>query len=191
MMKQLYFTIQGIAPLLMHNGQLADPSDPYVRKIKEFSGKRNKTDADFEEMAHLEFLGGLYLNENDEPVIPGFVFEACIIGKGGAARKEKMGKQSAAAVWVIDDAPLIYDGPRVPEELWNDKQFVSQEMVKVQQNKVKRTRALFRDWAAEITIDFNEKLVDEADLRRWIEVAGEEVGLMDWRPRFGRFMVTW
>ena len=190
-MKKLSFTITGAAPLLMHNGRLADRDDPYARQMTEIHSKRKKTDADYEESARLEFLGGLYLNENEEPCIPGHVFEAAIIGKGGAARMERMGKQSAAAFWVLEDAPLIYDGPRDPQTLWGDKRFISQSLVKVQRNTVKRTRPIFRTWSAKINVEFNNNLLDEADVRRWIEVAGEQVGLMDWRPRFGRFTVQW
>lgn len=190
-MQKLHFTITGDAPLLMHNGRLAAQGDPYARKIKEISSKRKKTDADFEEMARLEFLGGLYLNENNEPCIPSLVFEATLIGRGGAARKERMGKEAAAALWVLDDAPLIYEGPKEPEELWEDKQFVSQMLVRIQRSTITRTRPIFREWSAEITVQFNPNLLDEKDVRRWIEVAGEQVGLMDWRPRFGRFGVKW
>ena len=190
-MKQLNFTIVGIAPLLMHNGRLADRDDPYARKMSEITSKRKKTDADYEELDRLSYLGALYLDENDEPCIPSYVFEACIIGRGGSARKEKMGKESAAAFWVLEDASLKYDGPRVPQELQKDKGFISEALVKVGQNKVKRVRPIFKEWSADITVEFNESLLDEADVRRWIEVAGEQVGLMDWRPRLGRFRVEW
>ncbi len=190
-MKKLNFTIVGTAPLLMHNGRLADRDDPYSRKMSEITGKRKKTDADYEELDRLSFLGALYLDENEEPCIPSYVFEACIIGKGGAARKERMGKESAAAFWVLEDAPLKYDGPRKPQELQKDKRFISEALVRVSQNKVKRIRPIFKQWSADITVEFDDNLLDEADVRRWIEVAGQQVGIADWRPRYGRFKVEW
>jgi len=76
----------------MHNGQLADPSNWYSRAIKAISGKRGKTEADYQEMARLEWMGSLYLAQG-VPCIPGYVLEATLIGRGGAARKEKMGRQ--------------------------------------------------------------------------------------------------
>lgn len=190
-MQKLTFTISGVAPLLMHNGRLADQSDPYTRQMKEISAKRKKVDSDFEEMGRLEFLGSLYLNEDNEPCIPSFVFEACLIGRGGAARKEKMGKEAAAALWVVEDAPLIYDGPRNPDELWKDKKFVSRALVRVGQARVTRTRPIFKEWKAEFVVEFNPELLNEESVRRWVEVASEQVGLCDWRPRFGRFEVDW
>lgn len=148
-------------------------------------------DSDYEEMGRLEFLGSLYLNEDNEPCIPSYVFEACLIGRGGAARKEKMGKEAAAALWVVEDAPLIYDGPKNPDEMWKNKKFVSRSLVRVGQARVTRTRPIFKEWKAEFAVEFNPELLNEESVRRWIEVAGEQVGLCDWRPRFGRFEVSW
>ena len=190
MIQELNFRIVGVSPLLMHNGQLADPSNIYARKMKEISSKRSKTDADYEEMAKLEWFGSLYLL-NKEPCIPGLVFEAALIGKGGAARKERMGKEAAAALWVVDDFPLEYTGPKDPYELWEDEHFRFQSLVRVQTSRVLRTRPIFRQWAASIKVQFDGELLNEADVRRWIEVAGVQSGLMDWRPKFGRYGVEW
>lgn len=189
-MQALSFRIVGISPLVMHNGQLADPANQWSRAVKEISGKRKKTDSDYEEMARLEWLGGLYLKDK-EPCIPGYVFEGCLIGKGGAARKERMGKESAAALWVMDDFPLEYDGPRDPHELWKDETFRLQALVIVGSARIVRTRPLFKKWAANIEVQYNSDLLNDDMVHRWVEVAGEQVGLMDWRPKFGRFAVEW
>jgi len=187
-METLNYRIVGMSPLLMHNGQLADPSNEIARKMKEISSKRKKTDADYLELGRLEFLGGLYLL-NGEPCIPGYVFEACLIGKGGAARKERMGKEAAAALWVMVDFPLIYDGPRDPYELWEDERFRHTALVIVNNSRIVRTRPIFKDWVANVSLQFNPELLDAEKIERWVHVAGEQVGLMDWRPRFGRFRV--
>ena len=47
----LRFKFISVAPLLCHNGQLADPLNDLVRQMKKISGKREKTDADLEELA--------------------------------------------------------------------------------------------------------------------------------------------
>ena len=158
--------------------------------MKEITSKRKKVDADYEELARLEWLAGLYLKDS-MPCIPGFVFEAALIGKGGAARKEKMGKEAAAAVWVIDDFLLEYDGPTDPHELWEDVRFRDQSLVKVGMARVLRTRPFFKNWSADIEITYDEELIDREIIKRWVEIAGRQVGLMDWRPKFGRFTVEW
>jgi len=185
-MESLKFRIEGVSPLVMHNGRLADPLDEYVRKIKEVSGKRMKTDADHEEMARLEWYGGLYLKDG-RPCIPGFVMEATLIGKGGAARKMKMGKQAAAALIVENDAPLEYAGPKDPTALWQDTQYRLRTKVNINGSSVIRTRPIFFPWAAEIEILFLPELLNRDMVIQWMDIAGSESGLMDWRPKFGRF----
>lgn len=186
MLEQLSFQIVGVAPLLMHNGRLADPLDDIVRQIKEVSSKRHKTDADHEEMARLEWLGSLYLHDG-EPCIPADVLEAALIGRGGAARKQKMGKQAAAGLMIFDNAPLEYEGSHNPHEMWKLSEFRFRCRVKIGQSSVMRTRPIFRDWAANISIQYNPDIINADDVKLWMEIAGAEVGLMDWRPKYGRF----
>ncbi len=99
----------------------------------------------------------------------------------------KKGKQAAAGLFVLDNFLLEYDGPTDPSELWEDERFRFRVAVKVQQSKVMRTRPIFDEWAANVQVSFNPDLVDEREVIQWMEVAGREVGLMDWRPKYGRF----
>ena len=188
MIETLKFRISGMAPLLMHNGQLADQSNEWARAMKEISGKRAKTAADYEEMARLEWMGSLYLNHQG-PVIPGRVLEGALIGKGGAARKQRMGKQAAVGLYVVRNFPIEYDGPREPGELWKDKRFRSQELVIVGQARVMRTRPIFEEWAADVNFEVDTDFVNVEDAKLWMSIAGRECGLMDWRPKYGRFEV--
>ena len=81
----------------------------------------------------------------------------------------------------------MYEGPRDANELWADGNFAFVAMVKIQQNKVARTRPIFHDWTAEVAVQYSPGIINESDIVRWMDVAGAEVGLMDWRPRYGRF----
>jgi len=188
MIEKLTFRIQGMAPLIMHNGQLADPGNEWARAIKEISSKRAKTAADYEEMARLEWMGSLYLSQQG-PIIPGRVLEGALIGKGGAARKQRMGKQAAVGLYVVKNFPLEYDGSKDPNELWLDERFRSKELVNVQTSKVVRTRPIFEEWAADVHFEIDTDFVNVEDAKLWMDIAGRECGLMDWRPKFGRFEV--
>lgn len=55
----LHFRITGIAPLLMHNGRLADPLDPHSKALADAARRRGKIEADHLEIARLEFLDSL------------------------------------------------------------------------------------------------------------------------------------
>jgi hypothetical protein len=185
-MDTLTFRIQGVAPLLMHSGQLADPLNDWARRMKKVSGKRQKTEADHQELGRLEYLGSLYLL-NGEPCIPAHVLEASLIA---AAKKRREGPLAKSGMFCADDFPLLYDGPHRPEDLCRDPEFRLVIGVVVQRNRVMRTRPMFREWAADVSIGFLPDVADPAQIRQWLISAGETVGLMDWRPRFGRFAVV-
>jgi hypothetical protein len=184
--KSLSYKIVGTVPLVMHNGRLANPLDSFAQAIKEVSGKRNKTEADYEEMARLEWLGGLYLLDG-KPCVPGYVVEATLIK---AARKQRKGKQAEAGLFVMKDFPLEYDGSRDPRELCENEAFHLCVPVRIKGNRIMRTRPIFQEWAVTVEVEINLNLVNEKDLDLWMETAGSEIGFMDWRPKYGRFTAT-
>src|SRR4051812_43785097 len=114
MYKLLSLTIVGTAPLIMHNGQTAGPLNKYAKMLKAVSAKRKKTEADYEEIARIEFVAGLYMGQGG-PVIPARLLEAAVVE---GARKSKLGKQVQAGVIVEKHASLIFDGPKTAKELF-------------------------------------------------------------------------
>jgi len=177
--------ITGATPLLMHNGLLADPLNPITKLMKQISGKRDKTEADFAELSRLEWYGGLY-SQDGRPCIPGEMIEAMMLE---ASRKKKKGPQAKAGLIVPLNALLEYEGPQDIDEMWKSGQFIHKIGVRVQKNKVIRTRPIFSQWAATIEIHYLPSLLNKSDIAGFIETAGEIVGLGDWRPKFGRFEV--
>lgn len=188
-MKYIKTKWTGIRPLILHNGQLADPLNQYSRALKEVSSKRKKTDADHEQMARIEFEGGMYWDDKEGVYMPSDCIEACI---QAGAKKSRIGKDVAAAVFVQDDiVPIQYDGPRTIEGMWKDRdRFVMRKACKVATAKVMRTRPMLpTGWVIEFTLEYDENIVNEASLKKAMIDAGALVGLCDWRPRFGRFLV--
>lgn len=185
MWKTLNVKVIGHGALLMHSGQLVDPLNPFSRAIKDVSGRRKKTDADLEELARLEWLGGLYLG-GGEPCIPGENLEACIIG---GAKKSKDGPQAKAGVICDGNFPLIYDGPRNPDALWTDERFRLRVPARVGMARVMRTRPRFDCWSCVAAVEYNPDFCNAEAVLRWLRTAGDVIGLGDWRPRFGRFSV--
>jgi hypothetical protein len=187
MFQTIEFEVKGIAPTIMHNGQLVDPMNPIVRKMKEFTAKKSKkTDDDMVELARLEFLGSLYLTDKNKPCWPGENIETMV---RAAARTERRGKDVEKAVLCDGNWPLIYDGPSDPEKLWEDARFRLVKAVKVGPSRVMRTRPIFPAWSLKFTLHYDSELVNREDVVRWVEIAGREIGLSEWRPKHGRFEV--
>lgn len=171
------------ALLLMHNGQMSDPLNKWAKLLKQISGKRIKTEADHEEMSRIEFMAGLYMGE-DGPVIPTKVIEATVIN---AAKKSKEGPMAKMALYAPAHAVLEYDGPRDADALWRVGTFTNKEPVRVGNARVQRTRPQFETWAATVEVCIEVTLVNPARVDDWMHVAGTQIGVCDWRPKFGRF----
>jgi hypothetical protein len=184
----LQLNITGTAPLLMHNARLSNPLDPIARAMKKVSAKRSKAEDDYQEIAHLEFLGGLYSDPDVGPYLPGDnMFRALI----DAGRKRKLGIKVTSGVIVTSDInPIAYKGSRDPEELWNEGGFIFQASAKVGQQRIIRTRPRFTTWATSATLYLDTEVLDLDDLTQLVDIAGRLIGLGDWRPRFGRFEAT-
>lgn len=178
-------TLNGTAPMLMHNIQLADPLHPIARAMKEISSKRKKTDEDQFRLAELEFKGGLYISDELGPFVPGVNVEKCLVE---GARITKQGKQVERGLFVVEnECPLLYQGPRSADALWANEDFRSRMAVKVGTSRVQRTRPMFRTWALEATAEVDPALLNLESVQSIATDAGNMVGLGDFRPRYGRF----
>lgn len=187
MYKTIEFRVRGVAPQLMHNGQLANPMNKFTRARKAITSKRKKTDEDFAQLADLEFLGGLYVNEEHCPCLPGEVIEATI---ANAAKKTRKGKDAKAAIIVPDSAALEYEGPQTPDGLKADERFRLYTPVAVGQSRVIRCRPKFKNWEAVFTVHYQDDTFNAGEVVDFVETAGRAVGFGDNRPRFGRFEVV-
>lgn len=173
-------------PMIVHNGQLANPLNLWTKRLKAISGKGKKTDADHEEMAHIEFLASLYMGP-EGPVIPTHNIDAMIIA---AAKKSRKGDLAKSGVYCQKDAEMAYDGPREAEALWADERFRHMAIVRVQNARIVRTRPIFPAWQATVTIQVEDSVVDIEQVTSWMFDGGRIIGLGDWRPQYGRFSVT-
>ena len=137
----------GDRPLLMHSGRLADPLDDVVGDLAKITGKRSKTRADHEEIARIEWHGGLWLSDS-RPCIPAEAVEACFIN---AARARKKAKQARAGLMVMGPSLLNYDGPRDLDRLWKNQAFRLKHAVRIGTARTMRTRPRFETWSADVS----------------------------------------
>lgn len=182
--KTMQFKLTGDAPLLMHNGQTADPLNKYARQLKAITGKRKKTDSDFEEMAKIEFIASLYLSKEEGPIIPAVVIDACIIE---ASKKAREGMLARSGFFTTGNSRFEYEGPRAAEEMWEDGRFRFSVPARVGMGRIMRTRTVFNPWHTTVNVQYEDTVVNPAQVSSWFAVAGTLVGLCDWRPRYGRF----
>lgn len=182
--KGVKLSLIGETPLLLHNGQLADPLNEWAKRIKVVAGKRKKTDADHQELARLEWFGSLY-TENGKIVIPGEVVEATIVS---GAKKQRRGEQAKRGVVCIGNFPLRNGGADLGnlDKLWESGKYHLRSLVSVGQATVCRTRPKFDEWAVDVEVKYDPNVLEERDV---ISALEDEGAMCDWRPKFGRFRV--
>ena len=104
----------------------------------------------------------------------------------------------AAIKWdAPEDNPLAYAGfgpgrpPRSAEELWKNENYRLQKAARVGAATVQRTRPIFKSWEFEATGVLDTEILDFEDLVAVAKIAGQLIGLGDWRPEkggsYGRF----
>lgn len=180
--------LSGKSPLLMHNPQMVDPDFPINRELKSITSKRKKTDDDLARIAMLEWFGGLYL-DGGIIVQPVAKVRKSLIE---AARISKLGKHVERSL-ALDSVyvPLVYEGPRSPEEIYaTGNGYVSRLSVVVSGKRIMRVRPQFFPWA--LTVE--GELIDDAglnfdELQRIARLAGTAIGIGDNRVNgYGRYM---
>ncbi len=185
MLEQETFEIEGVSALLMHSARLADPWDDTARAMKKISAKRKKTDDDHLEMARLEFMGSMYW-DGDHFVIPAQNWESAIIE---AAKKTKQGPLAKSGVMVPSPTVVKAQGPKTPEARWAAKCF-DRRPAKVGASRIMRTRPKFDHWSTTLTVQFDPEILDKGDLCSMVALLGRQIGIGDYRPKFGRFEVV-
>lgn len=104
-----------------------------------------------------------------------------------AAKKSRKGMTAKAGMFVSDNALLVYDGPKDPNELWGMPKFIFTTGVRVQKARINRSRPIFRQWSAKVTVHFLPDVLNASEIKEFMNTAGGLIGLLDWRPKFGRF----
>jgi hypothetical protein len=179
--------IKGLTPILLHNGRLADPINPFTLALAKLTGKKSKTIADHEAIAKAEWLGGLYSDDNNQVCLPGEVIESCLVE---GAKKQKLGKVAKAGIVVFGDFVLEYKGPKSIEGLWADGGFLKRMAVRVGQARVIRTRPMFSAWGCSFDVQWDPNMIKDEDSLIEIAHAAGMSGIGDYRPKFGRFEVV-
>lgn len=188
-------TLTGTSPLLMHNVQLGDPENFYVREIARLNAFKSKiTDEQRAERDWLKFRGGFYFDERDGVVLPAAnVFRSI----QQAAALTRNGKDIERGFVMLDEhSPLGYDGPRTPAEMWGTgdtagkTRFVDRRMAKINRAPVVAIRPRFDQWTATYRFDLDEEIMNPDDFAHVADKAGRMIHVGDYRRFYGAYSVA-
>ncbi len=179
--------IEGLAPLLQHRfatPELADLTQ---------GGRRVTGAVDYTE----EWREYLYRTPEGKIGQPAIHIEQAMIKAAGSFRIT--GRRGVtyrdlfkASVFVTPE--LLSHGVTCPETLTTNPEepvYLDMRPVVIQKARVVRIRpALKKGWRLQFTIEVVDEQIPATILKDVIELAGKTGGIGDYRPRFGRFMVT-
>lgn len=193
-MKSIEITIKGTTPLLMNSNQGVNPLHPLTRKMKVLTAKRKRTEEDDTEILHLKWQLGLYWQEPTGLVVPSINLEAMFRNAAKTVRKGNIAKQQSAITIKPDFIPLIVpeETPKTIEGLWNDPnaRYSDVKVGRIKNASVLLCRPRFDNWGLKFTVMFDETKFDQKEIIDLFELAGRDVGLCDYRGKYGMFGVT-
>ena len=186
-------TIVGEPPgMLQHSTAGMVDADQRVQELRALVAKSKaskRTGAEIDRIASLETELSIYWRD-DRPHLPAANVRA-VIEKAARTLKDGPRVRRGLLVQTVRFDCADYAPDTSKAEIIKEAHFPSP--VKVGRATIMRTRALFREWRAEVVVDCLDELVDSLALERWANIAGRLIGLGDWRPdcsgEYGRFTV--
>lgn len=186
---QITLKCVGTKPLLLHNVELANPRNPWARKITELRGipTKRRTDEWLDEMEYAEFMGAFYdIPELDGPGLPAENIRQSLIG---AAKITRQGTAATRAVMLVSPSvPIIYDGPAKQQELWDDGGYKLTRMMRGAAGASPTTYPIFHEWALTVPLELEESALSPRDFETIAERAGRLIGVGACRKQgYGRY----
>lgn len=169
-------TVEGVSDLLFHRW------NPEVIEEKAAAPKNSLT----KRTDNLEAY--VYRTEDGELALPGEYLRGAVISAARFRQDPRSPRKSAMDLYRAGIVCLTQLAPMGVRN-WD---YEDKRRVVVQRAGVNRTRpAMRRGWRASVTFQVNvPEYIEALDLLQTLEMAGRLVGVGDFRPTFGRFMVT-
>jgi hypothetical protein len=179
-------TIRGIAPLMQHRYPLPDLSQ-LSKGGKKSTGAKDYSD---------EWRSYLY-TANGQVVQPSCHIEGALVKAAAGfkitGKRGKSYKDLFSANVIIDPVEIPHGIP-APDELDCDADkplYIDMRPVIVNRARVVRLRPTLKPgWQLSFTINVTDDELPYEILSDVLTLAGKTVGIGDYRPKFGRFMVT-
>lgn len=168
-------TIKGLSPLISHAWSQKAIKMMLDKQLKKATAGREAKDPE------ADFQASLYPHPDGGYGFPATAFKNAMV-RAGTYTDEKM-TFLRGAFYILGQNDLVkIDGTPTPRE----------DMVRVGMGTADiRYRGEFRDWTANLVIQYNAKAISAEKIANLASVAGFSVGVGDWRPEkdgsFGRW----
>ncbi len=172
-MKKINVEITGVAPLLQHRFATEEHGENTSKSKKKVYDPK------------VEAQRCLYKNANGDIYQPAeHIFQSMVKAAVDFKFEKKRTYKDVVISGILvepDEIPLIFNGSYE----------IDARGAVVQRSRIVRWRPRFNNWKLQFTIDIlDDENISVPTLKEILERAGTTKGIGDYRPRFGRFMVT-
>lgn len=183
----------GLDSLLQNNPQMSDPLNKYSKEMKLVTGKRKKTDDDILTMREIELRAKIYWDEALGGIyVPSTWVTASIQGVSWSKAKIKKADIRACVFVTEPKLKLTYEGMekvKKPLDIVKQDQFHNVASLKQGQVRVVKATPIFHGWSFAATVEFDDSIINERELKELIEYGAAFGGFGDFRPTHGRATV--
>ena len=187
-MKTIEVELKGTSPLIMHSCVGVNKLHPLTIALDRLNGKRKKTEEDFRKISDLEWEIGIYWDDQVGLYLPAENIEATIREGAKSFKKGKTFERGFNCINMLN--PVDIGENLTKDQMFADFRFRDVRAMRVQTNRIMRTRPRFNMWRCTFRACYDERSLDFKDIVNAIDYAGEKVGLCDSRPRYGTFVST-
>lgn len=191
-MKSIQVKFNGISPLLQNNSQTVDVFNKYAKLKKPLTAKRTKTDEDVQALRDIEVESKLYFNDELKMYVPSRWVMAAIAKNSHAVAKIAKAKIRGAVFAVNDKCKLTYDGMELVNskiDIVKNDRFITTLILPQQQVRLAKSFPIFHEWSFESELEFDDNILDEAELISILEYSAKYGGFGDFRPSYGRCLL--
>jgi len=183
-MTKVEVKIEGIPPgLLQHRYVFADEREESAKKR---SGKKDYSD---------EWKAALYWDDKVGIIQPANHLEAAMIKAATSFLIPGKGKKTYKDLFKC----AVFVSPEyIPHGINGDKDalvkkkkiYLDKRLVRVNNSGIERVRPLLKAWKLKFEIEIHDDQIAVDTVHQVLSHAGRFVGIGDFRPRYGRFMIT-
>jgi hypothetical protein len=175
-------TLTGTSALVVDSIASADPENPITKLRAKILAKRStdRTEADQAQLEYLGWVGSLYLDDDERLIFPTYNVSRAM-QKAGAAFK--LGTKVVQGVLFSEQyISLVHEGPATLDAMYKDDRFRFRKMVNktptaAKPSMVVSVRPQFDPWSMSLGIIILPDVINEADVRKILDVTGKGQGI--------------
>lgn len=190
---KMYVKVVGVSPLILQNGRCANPLDPFAKKMKSLTSKKNKTEDDLHAILETQWEAGLYFDPEIGLYMPS---ENLYAGFYSAAKKHKLGNKCSAVLFPEAlGYPIVTENHQNLSKLRDDQRTRFIKTVVVQRAKTVACRPIFNSWKIDFDLEFERDTWDANEIKTVLQTFSSRIGMGVWRPSspkpgsYGKFII--